>query len=272
MARVPGRPGFFRRLPLPSRREGLVVLVLLLVTAAAVGASAWYASTRQPPAYQPREDAAASPTSRAPSPSAAPATSAPTTSAPPVLAVYGDWFVAGTDRGGLGDAGWQAVLSGRVGARLATPHAATDAGYTAASAGTGDTFATLAENAPEPDADVTIVFGGRNDYRAPPDEITAAAGRTFDAIRTAAPGTRLLVIGPAWTGADVPPELLPVRDAVQRAAEPAGATFVDPLAEGWFADGTGLVADDLISPTDAGHRYLADRIEQVVRRLLAESP
>lgn len=265
MARAPGGPGFFRRLPLPSRTEGIVLLVVLVVTAIAVGASAWYASTRTPPAYEAPEDSAAPTSGTTPAP-------VPTTTSAPVLAFYGDWFVSGTEEGGLGAAGWPAIVSSRINAEKTTTHAIPDAGYTATSAGTGLTFASLAEQSPEPTADVTIVFGGRNDYRASREDITAAATRTFEAIRAAAPQTKLLVIGPAWTGDDVPSELLPVRDAVQRAAEGAGAAFVDPLAEQWFAEGAGLVAADLISPTDAGHALLADRIEPVVRGLLTSAP
>jgi lysophospholipase L1-like esterase len=267
---MPGQPGFLRSLPLPSRREGLVLLVVLLVTGIAVGAAALYASTRTVPAYDPPEDADASvpPTS-----STTTVTTPPSpTARNPVLAFYGDWYVSGTDQGGRGPAGWPAIVSERIGAEGLVPHAAPDAGYVAASAATGDTFLSLAESDPEPAADVTIVFGGRNDYRAGPAEITAAAIRTFETIRAAAPQTQLLVIGPAWTDAVVPPELPPIRNAVQEAAAAAGATFVDPLAEGWLFDDPELLGADGISPSDAGHAYLADRIEPVVRQLLADVP
>lgn len=238
-----------------------MILVVLAVTALVVGASAWYASNRTPPAFDPPDEAAVS--------------TAPTTAPPdrtPVLAFYGDWFVSGTDEGGLGPAGWPAIVSERVGAKGTPPHAVADAGYVADSAITADTFVTLAENSPERDADVTIVFGGRNDYLAEPAEITAAATRTFQAIRAAAPETQLLVIGPAWSDAAVPEEIPPIRDAVQQAAVGAGATFVDPLTERWFFDDLGLFGADVISPTDAGHLYLADRIEPVVRQLLSTAP
>jgi hypothetical protein len=119
---------------------------------------------------------------------------------------------------------------------------------------------------------VTILFGSRNDYLVPSAAIMAAATQTFETIRAAAPQTQLLVIGPVWTDAAVPPELLPARDAVREAAAAADATFVDPLAEAWFFDDTTLIAADAISPTDAGHAYMADLIEPVVRQLLAAVP
>ncbi|SDF58416.1 Lysophospholipase L1 [Blastococcus fimeti] len=273
VARQPDRPGFFRSLPLPSRTEGIVIAVLLLLTAIAVGVAAWVASNRTPPEFDPPANAGA--TERA-TPSAS--TTAPRSTDPsdpsdaPVLAFYGDWYTAGTQQGGLGPAGWPAIVGERLGARSTEPHALTDAGYVATSSFGDATFVSLAELQPEPDADVTVVFGSRNDYRATPAQITAAATRTFELIRAAAPQTRLLVIGPAWTDAAVPAELPPVRDAVRSAAAAADVTFIDPLVGRWFFDGVGLIGRDLISPTDPGHAYLADLIEPLVRDLLENAP
>lgn len=263
MAWQPARPGFLRRLPLPGRTESVVLAVLLLAAALLVGLAAWTAGNRTVPEYVPPANAGAdAPAAPAPPPAAA----------PPVLAFYGDWYTAGTPQGGRGPAGWPAIVSGRLGARGTQPHALTDAGYVATSSFGDGTFTSLAEQLPEPDADVTVVFGSRNDYLAPPARITAAALRFSELVRAAAPRTRLLVIGPAWTDADVPPELLAVRDAVAAAATSADATFVDPLAEGWFVGEAGLIGTDGISPTDAGHVYLADRIEPLIRALLADVP
>lgn len=258
MARAPERPGFFRSLPLPSRTEGIVIGVLLLVAAIGVGLAAWHASNRTPPAYEAPANAGATEST----------TDSPMADDEPALAFYGDRYTAGTSLGGLGPTGWPAIVSERVGARATPPHALLDAGYVAASSFAGFTFESLAAQQPEPDADVTVVFGSRNDFRASPQEITAAALRTFDTIRADAPDTQLLVIGPAWTDAAVPPELPPVRDAVRQAALEAGVLFVDPLAERWFFDDVGLIASDLVSATDAGHVYLADQIEPFVQELL----
>jgi lysophospholipase L1-like esterase len=262
VARAPERPGFFRSLPLPSRTEGIVIAVLLLMAAIAVGLAAWHASNRTPPAFEAPANAGATQSS---DPAAEPS---PTAADPPVLAFYGDRYTGGTPLGGIGPAGWPAIVSERLGAQATEPHAVTDAGYVAGSRSGGFTLVGLAQVQPEPDADVTIVFGSRNDFRASPQEITAAATRAFELIRANAPDTQLLVIGPAWTDAAVPPELPPVRDAVRQAAVAAGATFVDPLAERWFFDDVGLIAVDSISPNDAGHAYLADQIEPFVRDLL----
>ncbi|WP_097193852.1 SGNH/GDSL hydrolase family protein [Blastococcus aggregatus] len=273
MARQPDRPGFFSGLPLPSRTEGIVIAVLLLLTAIAVGIAAWVASNRTPPEFEPPANAAATERTTPPAGTTAPRSSAPAESSDaPVLAFYGDRFTAGTQQGGLGPAGWPAIVTERLGAESTEPHALTDAGYVATSSFGDATFVSLAELRPEPDADVTVVFGSRNDYEATPAQITAAATRTFEIIRAAAPQTRLLVIGPAWTDAAVPSELPPVRDAVREAAAAADVPFIDPLVGRWFFDGVGLIGRDAISPTDAGHAYLADLIEPLVRDLLAAAP
>ena len=268
VARAPDRPGFFRSLPLPSRTEGLVIAAILLVAALGVGLAAWYASNRQTPVFEAPENAGASTSS---SPSAAPsADPSPTAADPPVLAFYGDRYTSGTAQGGLGPAGWPAIVTERLGAQPTEVHALVDAGYVATSTFGDFDFEVLATQLPEPDADVTIVFGSRNDFEASQQDITAAATRTFDAIRANAADTELLVIGPAWTDAAVPPEIPPVRNAVRQAALAAGATFVDPLAERWFFDDVGLIGRDRVSPNDAGHAYLADQIEPFVRTLLGE--
>ncbi len=249
-----------------------MIAVLLLLTAITVGVAAWVAGNRTPPEFTPPANAAAT-EATPPAGTTAPRGTPPAEeSDAPVLAFYGDRFTAGTPQGGLGPAGWPAIVSERLGAEGTPPHALADAGYVATSSFGGGSFVTLAERLPEPDADVTIVFGSRNDYQATPAQITAAATRTFEIIRATAPQTRLLVIGPAWTDAAVPAELPPVRDAVRQAAAAADVTFIDPLVGRWFFDGVGLIGPDLIGPNDAGHAYLADLIEPLVRDLLEDAP
>ncbi len=269
VARAPDRLGFFRSLPLPSRTEGIVITVLFVVTALALGVAAWQASNRTPPVFTPAENAAVSAGATSSAPGELESTP-PGPAGTPVLAFYGDRYVAETEQGGAGRAGWPAIVSERIGAEGTEPHAVPDAGYVAVSDFSGDTFLTLAQRLPEPDADVTVVFGSRNDLEATPAQITTAATRTIEAIREAAPQTRLLVIGPVWPDADVPRALLPARDAVRQAAAAAGVTFVDPLALRWFVDDRGLIGEDLISPNDEGHAYLADQIEPFVRDLLED--
>lgn len=184
---------------------------------------------------------------------------------PPVIAVYGDSYSAGTGQGGTGPAGWPALVAGRLDADVrlnATPAA----GYVAG--GDGGSFLDQAQQSPEPDADVVVVFGSRNDTGAPSQQITERATATFEAVRSASPDADLVVIGPAWSDEAVPAEVFLVRDAVSEAAATAGATFVDPLEEGWFFGRLELIGSDAINPTDEGHAYLAGLIEPILRAAL----
>jgi lysophospholipase L1-like esterase len=199
---------------------------------------------------------------------AAPSSSATEPVVTPVLAVYGDGYSSGSAAGGQGPAGWPALLAGRLGAQLQLG-AAPRSGYVAIGS-TGQDFADQVAATPVPDATVTIVFGSRNDLGQPVDDVSGAVTDTLDAIRSTAPDTAIVVVGPAWSNADVPAELNDQRDAVASAAAAAGATFVDPLAEGWFAEPGDLIADDGVSPTDAGHQFIADSLAPVVSGLLAD--
>jgi lysophospholipase L1-like esterase len=86
----------------------------------------------------------------------------------------------------------------------------------------------------------------------------------FDQVRRVAPAARLLVIGPPWPTADVPPAVLQIRDVLRMTAGIAGATFVDPIAEGWFVGRPELIGRDGVHPTDAGHAFMADRIAPLI--------
>lgn len=185
-----------------------------------------------------------------------------TVAEPAVLAVYGDGYASGNELGGLDAAGWPALVAEETGSRLML-RAVPRAGY--ASRGvSGEDFPDIVEGQPVADATVTVVSGSRNDADKDPEVVRANAERVLALVRQAAPETAIVVVGPAWTGGDAPAGVLAVRDVVEAAAEAAGATFLDPLADGWFTERSGLIATDGISPTDAGHAYLADLIAPVV--------
>lgn len=197
---------------------------------------------------------------------AAPAPQEPV--AAPVLAVYGDGYAAGNESGGLGPAGWPMQVASQTGAQLAL-HAVAQAGY--ASVGvTGQNLLDVVQANPVPDAAVTVLFGSRNDADEPVDQVLANAEAAIAAVQAQAPETALVVIGPVWDDGNVPASIVAARDAVQAAAEAAGVTFVDPVAEGWFAGQTGLIAPDGISPNDDGHGYLAGLIAPIVGSALQE--
>ena len=245
--------------------------ILLLVALVAANAALFaYLFLRPDPvdpfAGRPAPAAATSGSARQ-TPPAEPVTEEPAaTDEPPVLAVYGDGYSTGSTLGGQGAAGWPALVAERLDAELRL-NAVPMAGFARAGS-TGQDFADIAAASPVADADVTVVFGSRNDLNTSLASVAAGAAETFARIRTAAPETELVVVGPAWSDAAIPPNLFLLRDAVEEAALEAGATFVDPLADGWFATPTGLIANDGISPTDAGHEFLASRIAPTVEAAL----
>jgi lysophospholipase L1-like esterase len=117
---------------------------------------------------------------------------------------------------------------------------------------------------------LVVFFGSRNDQGVDPVSLWTMANTNFDLARRTAPGARLLVIGPPWPTADVPASVLQIRDILGAAARTAGATFVDPLAEGWFVGRPELIGADGVHPTDAGHAYMADKIAPLIRAQLPE--
>lgn len=187
----------------------------------------------------------------------------------PVMAVYGDGYAAGNESGGLGEAGWPALVAERTEMQLQL-HAVSQSGY--ASVGTnGQDFLALVADQPVPGAAVTVIFGSRNDLGESVAVVAANAAEVISTVRSQAPGTEIVVVGPAWDDAAVPTDLLAVRDAVRSAVEADDVTFVDPLADEWFAAAPGLIAADGISPNDEGHAYLADQVAPVVRQALRQS-
>jgi hypothetical protein len=197
-----------------------------------------------------------------------PVPSTPATSAEPsILAVYGDGYAAGNVQGGQGASGWPALVAERTGAALQL-HAASQAGYVSTSPN-GEDYGALVSAGPVPGAAVTLLFGSRNDVDEDLAAVRAEAAAVVQAAQAAATDDTLIVIGPSWSSAAYPAELLSVRDAVRNAAQAADAQFVDPLTEGWFASPAGLIASDGISPNDAGHAYLAERIAPLVEAALS---
>jgi hypothetical protein len=245
----------------------MVVLVLANVavfTAMALRPSSGdsYGPTRVAAASSPAGEAAPSPVATAPSAAPAPVVA-------PVLAVYGDGYAAGNASGGLGPAGWPVLVADATGAELSL-HAVARAGY--ASVGvTGEDIPAAVRANPVPEAAVTVLFGSRNDAGEAVGTVQANAAAAIAAVLDQAPDTELVVIGPVWSDGNVPAGVIAARDAVRSAAQVARVTFVDPVADEWFADVPGLIAADGVSPTDQGHAYLAQQIEPLVSAALAQS-
>nr|WP_232066799.1 GDSL lipase [Mycobacterium parmense] len=183
------------------------------------------------------------------------------------VAVVGDSYTTGTNEGGLGLESWTArawrTLDQR-GERIAPDVAAEGrAGYGAVG-DHGSIFEDLTARAVKPSDALVVFFGSRNDQGVDLGLLAQKVRTTYDLARRIAPSARFLVIGPPWPTADVPINVLQIRDVLAAAAVTAGAAFVDPIAEGWFVGRPDLIGPDGVHPTDAGHAYMADKIAPLI--------
>lgn len=189
------------------------------------------------------------------------------------VAVIGDSYTTGTTEGGQGAKAWTArawqVLA-RQGVQVAADVASEGrAGY-GVRGDHNSLFQDLTARAVKPDDVLVVFFGSRNDQGVDPVVLSDMANDNFDLARRTAPAARLLVIGPPWPTADVPESVSRIRDILNAAARAVGATFVDPLADGWFVGRPELIGEDGVHPTDAGHAYMADKIAPLIRTQLPE--
>jgi GDSL-like lipase/acylhydrolase family protein len=188
------------------------------------------------------------------------------------VAVVGDSYTTGTDEGGLGPRAWTDLawhtLASR-GVRVAADVAAEGrAGY-GVRGDHGSIFQDLTGRAVKPADGLVVFFGSRNDEGVDPGLLAGKARDTFDLARALAPSAKFLVIGPPWPTADVPWQVLEVRDVLNAAARAVGAAFIDPIGDRWFVDRPDLIGPDGVHPNDAGHQYLADKIAPLIRMQLS---
>ena len=183
------------------------------------------------------------------------------------IAVIGDSYTTGTNEGGLGPRAWPTLawrtLAGRGLQVTADVVAEGGAGYVARG-NLGGIFADLTSRAVQPDDSLVVFFGSRNDKDSDPVAIASMCRDALAQAQRTAPSARLLVIGPPWPTADVPPNVLRIRDILKAAAANVGAAFFDPIAAGWFVGRPDLIGVDGVHPTDAGHAYMADRIAPLI--------
>lgn len=99
-----------------------------------------------------------------------------------------------------------------------------------------------------------VVQGGMND---PVSELRDAALRTFGQLRTMYPNARVLVVGPIAAPSLDFNDISGKRDLLSAAANEAGVEFVDPTANGWFAD-LSLFAEDGVNLNRRGHQEFAN--------------
>jgi lysophospholipase L1-like esterase len=160
--------------------------------------------------------------------------------------------------GGWGwEAGWPTLVARRLGLDLVNSGKG-GSGYVNVN-GAGWTYPREVELGGGGGADAVIVWGSINDAAYTGPAVQAAAARTLAAIRAACPEAVLLVYGPQYWDTPPWPGLAVITAAVRAAAQAAGAVFVDPLL--WMQGRADLI-DGTGHPNQAGHRLLADRIDE----------
>lgn len=188
------------------------------------------------------------------------------------VAVIGDSYTTGTAEGGQGQNAWTNrtwLTLARQGVQI-SPDVASEgrAGYVVRG-DHGSVFEDLTGRAVAPDDALVVFFGSRNDEAVDPAQMAGMAHDTFDLARRIAPSSKLLVIGPPWPTADPPFDVLYVRDILSGQAHDAGATFIDPIGEGWFVGRPDLIGPDGVHPNDGGHAYMAEKIAPLIRAQLS---
>lgn len=234
-------------------RNTLVMLCLLAVVLSSC--------VRQPPEYASQYTPPTSPAEVVP---------------PMDVAIIGDSYTSGSVMGEYRAQRWPDVSAERLsqqGIAITPMVGAQDgSGYVAIGHTHDRVFADRITEVVGPNTRLVVLFGSPNDMETPPDVLAPAIQQTLAAAKSSAPKARLLVIGPAWATTEPPLELLAVRDVLKTSVETLGTTFVDPIAEGWFTDQLDLLGADGTSPTDTGHRYLADKITPLIAQELRRPP
>jgi lysophospholipase L1-like esterase len=180
---------------------------------------------------------------------------------PGATAVFlGDSYTSGWNGAGLGSRGWPALVAAARGwsvVNLAVPGTGfMNPGWT--DQPIGSRVDTAVRHRP----DIVFIVGGHNDSRWSPATTMRAADRVVARLRVALPRAVIVVIGPIWQNGSPPARCLILRAGLRTEARTIGRTiFIDPLAEGWFAGASHrYIGGDGLHPTDAGHRFLAQRI------------
>jgi hypothetical protein len=193
------------------------------------------------------------------------------------VAIIGDSFtVGGSDELGYAKARWPYIVYTRLKQQDVLMSGKVDgmgvSGWVnAGPRGDAGTFEKHVASATGTNDRLVVLFGARGvDEGVPSKQLSDAVQRTLAKSKERAPAAAVLVIGPVWTAwstEEPSAEMLTIRDVVKANAEAAGALFVDPIADRWFANQPDLIGSNG-NPDDDGHVYIADQLTPVLANLL----
>lgn len=241
--------GMTRARPLPPRALGL----LTLVVAAVIGLAAWQPWHRTPAVE------AAAPTSLAEAAAATPLVLADDTK----VLVFGDSWTYGSAATVPTDG--YAYQLGRMNGWDTTVRGVRGSGYLRPGLDGPDFGTRISMLDPDAAYDLIVVQGSINDRLLVDDTYRPAVDAAWDTLAATFPDAQIVVLGPA-------PHALPVHRGTIRidrelasAAAARGWWYISPVAEEWITEENYLAVIDTGEiarnhPSDAGHRYLAERL------------
>lgn len=189
----------------------------------------------------------------------------------PRILFIGDSFTEGYGADVGDQQGWAYLAAESLG----WPYLVDGVGWTGFSSpgepGTGadDAFRTRIERLATSGAfvpNLVVIQGGINDWATPDDEEVNAVADTVALVELLFADAQVVVVGPL--AADGEPALWQA-SRVQLGAQRAGVPFLDPAGDRWVTsdDGPGMLSDDGIHITTAGHALFATRFLEAYRAL-----
>lgn len=191
---------------------------------------------------------------------------------PPVALWFGDSFTAGT--GARSSGGAESCLTATALGYVCALDAEGGTGYLADGSVNSKTYSPLGKRL-EATArqyqrpDLIVIDAGRNDDQFPVADVKAAASRYYDAMEKAYPGKPVVLIAPYFMGSR-PDAFTELRSWMRDQAKARDWVFVDPIAEGWAQQWKGLVIEDGVHPSPAGHKAIAAKVSAALEQLRAE--
>jgi len=182
----------------------------------------------------------------------------------PVVAFYGDSYTLGT-RTSSPEHRWSTIVSRARGWTEVNP-SVNGLGFVNHRADVSDD---LVDQVIAARPDIVIVTMGLNDNFSMPeraDDIRSAITADFTRIRAALPAARVIVVEPFWYADDRPGSVQQVIGWVSAGAAAIDAEYI-PGASHWLDGHPEWKAGDGLHPNDEGYRVLADRMDEVLRRL-----
>ena len=135
---------------------------------------------------------------------------------------------------------------------------------------TGAFVERLATTAPGP-FDLIILQGSSNDEREPLAELAPAVDQTVLAFRAKYPAARIVLLGLIALDGAAPEVKAAVNDTLKNYADSHQLSFIDPIAESWFAEGESRTMANPTNghPSNNGYLRIRDRLVIDLSRLTA---